>query len=69
MIESPIGRAGQRSGPVLARGAARVGPVEAEQEGFEPSVRLTPYTGLAIRPLQPLGHRPGMVEDSRSRRV
>ena len=30
---------------------------QAEQEGFEPSVRLTPHTGLAIRPLKPLGHR------------
>ena len=29
----------------------------AEREGFEPSVRVTTYAGLASRCLQPLGHR------------
>ena len=28
----------------------------AEEEGFEPSVRFYPYTGLANQRLQPLGH-------------
>ena len=28
----------------------------AEGEGFEPSIRVTPYTDLANQRLQPLGH-------------
>ena len=36
---------------------------QAEREGFEPSVRVAPYTGLAIRPLQPLGHRSRGLHD------
>ena len=31
----------------------------AEGEGFEPSVRITPYTGLANQRLKPLGHPSG----------
>ena len=30
--------------------------VMAEGEGFEPSIRVTPYTDLANQRLQPLGH-------------
>jgi hypothetical protein len=28
----------------------------AERQGFEPWVELSPYNGLAIHRLQPLGH-------------
>jgi hypothetical protein len=28
----------------------------AEREGFEPSIQVTPYTGLANQRLRPLGH-------------
>ncbi len=28
----------------------------AEGEGFEPSIQISPYDGLANRCLQPLGH-------------
>ena len=28
----------------------------AEREGFEPSIEVTPYAGLANLCLQPLGH-------------
>ena len=33
----------------------------AEREGFEPSVEVTPYSGLANLRLQPLGHRSRFV--------
>ena len=37
----------------------------AEREGFEPSVRLIPYAGLANLCLQPLGHLSGAGDHSR----
>ena len=33
--------------------------IEAEREGFEPSIEVTPYAGLANLCLQPLGHLSG----------
>src|SRR5438034_10714013 len=35
----------------------------AEREGFEPSIRVSAYAGLANRCLQPLGHLSGRVSE------
>src|SRR5438132_14197642 len=35
----------------------------AEREGFEPSIRVSTYAGLANRCLQPLGHLSGRVSE------
>src|SRR5437763_557408 len=32
------------------------GPSGTDEEGFEPSIQVSPYAGLANRCLQPLGH-------------
>src|SRR6185436_10201643 len=40
-----------KSGPTLDARTRR-----AEREGFEPSIRVSTYAGLANRCLQPLGH-------------
>src|ERR1700693_1223375 len=48
----------RKSGPTLnarTRGA--------EREGFEPSIRVSTYAGLANRCLQPLGHLSGRVSE------
>jgi hypothetical protein len=37
----------------------------AEREGFEPSIRVSTYAGLANRCLQPLGHLSGRVSEVR----
>ena len=34
----------------------------AEREGFEPSVEVAPYNGLAGRPVQPLQHLSGIAK-------
>src|SRR5207245_3935569 len=36
----------------------------AEREGFEPSIRVSAYAGLANRCLQPLGHLSGRVSEA-----
>src|SRR3954470_7843035 len=40
---------------------AKAGTRRAEREGFEPSIRVSTYAGLANRCLQPLGHLSGRV--------
>ena len=40
-------------------------PLFAEREGFEPSIEVTPYAGLANLCLQPLGHLSKSVVDVR----
>src|ERR1700693_1779671 len=46
-----IGDSKMNSGPILDARTRR-----AEREGFEPSIRVSTYAGLANRCLQPLGH-------------
>src|SRR3954469_17642554 len=51
----------------MARSIMKGGPTldartrRAEREGFEPSIRVSTYAGLANRCLQPLGHLSGRV--------
>src|SRR3954470_22310587 len=44
---------------------AKAGTRRAEREGFEPSIRVSTYAGLANRCLQPLGHLSGRVPKAR----
>lgn len=44
-------------GTTAAMGAPKASPEAiADRSGFEPEERVTPFTGLANRRLQPLGH-------------
>src|SRR3954452_16996312 len=50
----------KKNGPTLDARTRR-----AEREGFEPSIRVSTYAGLANRCLQPLGHLSGRVPKAR----
>ena len=53
-----IGNSKMNSGPTLDARTRR-----AEREGFEPSIRVSTYAGLANRCLQPLGHLSGRISE------